>query len=94
MKINLEKKFDTIIEVDTTYIATEAGHPRVYYKINPKAITMNQLYGDFDPNTREFIDGVLPNLYRNAASDTSPDLIKSTSWVFIISLFFLVCKCG
>ena len=45
-----------------------------HYKINPKAITMNQLYGAFDPNTREFIDGVLPNLYRNAAADTTPDL--------------------
>ena len=45
-----------------------------HYKINPKAITMSQLYGAFDPNTREFIDGVLPNLYRNAAADTTPDL--------------------
>ena len=30
--------------------------------------------GLLDPNTREFIDGVLPNLYRNAAADTTPDL--------------------
>ena len=36
MEFNLDKKFDTIIEVNTTYIATEVGHPRVYYKINPK----------------------------------------------------------
>ena len=36
MQSKLEKKFDTIIEVKTTYIATEAGHPRVYYKINPE----------------------------------------------------------
>ena len=33
MQSELEKKFDTIIEVNTTYIATEAGHPRVYYRI-------------------------------------------------------------
>ena len=44
-----------------------------HFELNPKAITMNQLYGCFDPNTREFIDGVLPNLYRSAASDTTPD---------------------
>ena len=36
MQTELEKKFDTIIEVNTTYIATEAGHPRVYYKIKPE----------------------------------------------------------
>ena len=35
MQSELENKFDTIIEVNTTYIATEAGHPRVYYKIKP-----------------------------------------------------------
>ena len=43
------------------------------YVMNPKSITMGQLYGEFDPNTREFIDGVLPNLYRQASEDTSPD---------------------
>ena len=36
MQSELENKFDTIIEVNTTYIATEAGHPRVYYKIKPE----------------------------------------------------------
>ena len=36
MQSELEKKFDTIIEVNTRYIATEAGHPRVYYKIKPE----------------------------------------------------------
>ena len=41
--------------------------------MNPKSITMGQLYGEFDPNTREFIDGVLPNLYRQASEDTTPD---------------------
>ena len=33
MKVDIEKHFDTVIEVNTTYIASEAGHPRVYYKI-------------------------------------------------------------
>ena len=36
MQSEIEKKFDTIIEVNTTYIATEAGHPRVYYRIKPE----------------------------------------------------------
>eukprot|EP00947_MAST-08B_sp_MAST-8B-sp1_P002409 g2409.t1 len=44
-----------------------------HFTMNPKSITMGQLYGEFDPNTREFIDGVLPCLYRNASEDTTPD---------------------
>ena len=36
MQSEIEKQFDTIIEVNTKYVATEAGHPRVYYKINPE----------------------------------------------------------
>jgi dynein heavy chain len=44
-----------------------------HFMMNPKSLTMGQLYGEFDPNTREFIDGVLPCLYRQAAEDTTPD---------------------
>ena len=36
MNVDIEKSFDTVIEVNTTNIATEAGHPRVYYKIKPE----------------------------------------------------------
>ncbi|MBF95659.1 MAG: hypothetical protein CFH34_01446 [Alphaproteobacteria bacterium MarineAlpha9_Bin4] len=57
----LNKKFKNIIEVKTTYIATEAGHPRVYYKINPDigyivcnySNTCFKLSKDADLNTKE-----------------------------------------
>ena len=44
-----------------------------HYKLNAKAITMDQLYGYFDPNTREFIDGQLPAIYRHCTEQMNPD---------------------
>ena len=44
-----------------------------YYCINPKSVTMNQLYGAEDPISKEWADGVLAVTFRNASRDTSPD---------------------
>ncbi len=54
-----------------------AGNPK-YEKVrivalNPKSITMGQLYGEFDDNTHEWTDGVLACYMRECSEDTKPD---------------------
>lgn len=43
------------------------------HTINPKSVTSQQLYGLFDLNTHEFVEGILAVIFRKCAKDTSPD---------------------
>ncbi|XP_076243948.1 dynein heavy chain 3, axonemal [Calliopsis andreniformis] len=51
--------------------ATMREYPTIYKIINPKAITLEQLYGSFDPVSHEWGDGVLANIFREFAQSIS-----------------------
>ncbi|XP_076826201.1 dynein axonemal heavy chain 1-like isoform X3 [Clavelina lepadiformis] len=48
----------------------EAVHANI---LNPKSITMGQLYGEFDPMTHEWTDGILSTLIRQGVAATDAD---------------------
>ncbi|KAL5251273.1 hypothetical protein ACHWQZ_G016836 [Mnemiopsis leidyi] len=43
------------------------------YPINPKALSLGELYGEFDLNTNEWTDGVLSAVMRKTCSEDTPD---------------------
>jgi dynein heavy chain len=44
-----------------------------YHILNPKSITQGQLYGDFDPQTTEWEDGILAKIIQECVKDESPE---------------------
>jgi hypothetical protein len=57
------------------------------YLLNPKAISLEELYGGYDLNTREWTDGILSSLMRAVSSDEKPDEVSHRCFFFLFSFF-------
>ncbi|GAB1862505.1 Dynein heavy chain 3, axonemal [Camponotus japonicus] len=62
---------DALGDLSVIRKATMREYRTIYRVINPKAITLDQLYGSFDPLSHEWKDGILANTFREYAQSVS-----------------------
>ena len=60
----------------------EPGYQKTQeFTINPKAVSLGELYGEFDLSTNEWSDGILSSVMRSCCADDKPD----EKWIFFDS---------
>jgi dynein heavy chain len=64
----------TLSNLRAQHITGPRYEKTLIYAVNPKSITMGQLYGENDPNTREWSDGILADIVREITMTLTPDL--------------------
>lgn len=72
-KTTADRVLASALEILTENQTFEAATRVKIFVMNPKSITMGELYGSFDPVSHEWSDGVLAVSYRNFSQDASPD---------------------
>mmetsp|Transcript_20740 Transcript_20740/g.31957 ORF Transcript_20740/g.31957 Transcript_20740/m.31957 type:complete len:335 (-) Transcript_20740:6171-7175(-) len=58
-----------IIDTLAASLKEETSHPTHIFTINPKMITLNELYGVLDPDSRDWTDGLLSKIFKEINTD-------------------------
>ena len=58
-----------IINTLAAALKEETGIPTRFDTINPKMVTLNELYGVLDPDSRDWTDGLLSKTFKDANQD-------------------------
>jgi dynein heavy chain len=66
----------TVIIETLAKAQTLMGNPTKLFVINPKAQSVNELYGVLDPNTRDWTDGLLSSIFRDINKPTDKKDLK------------------
>ena len=57
------------------------GYPTVIQTMNPKSITLTELYGILDPDSRDWTDGLLSKIFKQMNKPLSPDVKMTRNWI-------------
>ena len=49
--------------------------------INPKSITLTELYGILDPDSRDWTDGLLSKIFKQMNKPVTPDMKLTRNWI-------------
>ena len=77
---SLRKKTDIDIHLVIPKLQRSAKVKRASVHVatlNPKCLTVGELYGEFNPTTMEWTDGLLSHIYRKFAKDSRRGAVKS-----------------
>ena len=70
----LQKVFSSLLNFKNFRFDPNTTYHKSYGRvINPKSLTIHQLYGLFDPKTHEWTDGVLGSTFREYANNTAEE---------------------
>jgi len=70
-----------IINTLAAALKEDTDIPTVIQTINPKSITLTELYGILDPDSRDWTDGLLSKVFKQMNKPITPDMKLTRNWI-------------